>query len=161
MKKAREISSQILSIRVEKGIPVRQVLNSAKISKKDDVPEEYKKLILEEVNVKSIEVADLTEEKEPSNIQASESVKVNTNVNVELDTEITPELEKEGRLREFIREVQDLRKEAGLSVSDEIVLTYKKDSDLEEIVSIFKDKIKSKLLAREIIAGEETRIDRI
>ena len=161
MKKAREISSQILSIRVEKGIPVRQVLNSAKISKKDDIPEEYKKLILEEVNVKSIEAADLTEEKGPLNIQVSESVKVTENINVELDTEITPELEKEGRLREFIREVQDLRKEAGLSVSDEIVLTYKKDSDLEEIVSIFKDKIKSKLLAREIIAGEETRIDRV
>ncbi|MFH0831029.1 MAG: isoleucine--tRNA ligase [Parcubacteria group bacterium] len=41
---------------------------------------------------------------------------------VGLDTKLTPELEQEGLIRELIRAVQDLRKEAGYDVSDRIVL---------------------------------------
>jgi len=44
---------------------------------------------------------------------------------------------------------------------DKINLTYKKDPDLEDIVNTFYDVIKEKLLAEEIIAGEETRIDKV
>ncbi|HQG78913.1 MAG TPA: isoleucine--tRNA ligase [bacterium] len=153
MKKAREIASQVLSIRVEKGIPVRQVLNSIAILEKDEIPEDYMKLVLEEVNVKNVEIVSSLDEKESWDQDLSGSVK--------LDTKITPDLVKEGKLREFIREVQDLRKEAGLSVLDKINLTYKKDPDLEDIVSTFYDVIKEKLLAEEIIAGEETRIDKV
>jgi isoleucyl-tRNA synthetase len=153
MKKAREIASQVLSIRVEKGIPVRQVLNSIAILEKDEIPEDYMKLVLEEVNVKNVEIVSSLNEKESWDQDLSGSVK--------LDTKITPDLVKEGKLREFIREVQDLRKEAGLSVLDKINLTYKKDPDLEDIVSTFYDVIKEKLLAEEIIAGEETRIDKV
>jgi len=153
MKKARKIASQVLSIRVEKGIPVRQVLNSIAILEKDEIPEDYMKLVLEEVNVKNVEIVSSLNEKESWDQDLSGSVK--------LDTKITPDLVKEGKLREFIREVQDLRKEAGLSVLDKINLTYKKDPDLEDIVSTFYDVIKEKLLAEEIIAGEETRIDKV
>jgi len=153
MKKAREIASQVLSIRVEKGIPVRQVLNSIAVLEKDEIPEDYMKLVLEEVNVKNVEIVSSLDEKESWDQDLSGSVK--------LDTKITPDLVKEGKLREFIREVQDLRKEAGLSVLDKINLTYKKDPDLEDIVSTFYDVIKEKLLAEEIIAGEETRIDKV
>ena len=35
-----------------------------------------------------------------------------------LDLEITPELKAEGQVREFIRQVQDLRKQSGLSPCD-------------------------------------------
>jgi len=111
------------------------------------------KLVLEEVNVKNVEIVPSLNEKESWDQDLSGSVK--------LDTKITPDLVKEGKLREFIREVQDLRKEAGLSVLDKIILTYKKDSDLEDIVNTFYDVIKEKLLVEEIIAGEETRIDKV
>ncbi|MFO0704550.1 MAG: isoleucine--tRNA ligase [Candidatus Andersenbacteria bacterium] len=41
---------------------------------------------------------------------------------VGLDTKLTPELEQEGLVRELIRAVQDLRKEAGYDISDRITL---------------------------------------
>jgi len=42
---------------------------------------------------------------------------------VGLDLKLTPELEQEGLIRELIRAVQDLRKEAGYDISDRIVLS--------------------------------------
>lgn len=153
MKKARDISSQVLSIRVDKAIPVRQVLNSLAILKSDNLPDEYKALILEETNVKNIDLVDSLEEKSTWESDISNSVK--------LDLEITEDLLKEGKAREFIRSVQDLRKEMGLQVSDEIILTYKKDSELDEVISLFQEDIKKKLLAKDIVAGEETKVQKL
>ncbi len=50
-------------------------------------------------------------------------------VYVELDTELTPELEAEGLARDIIRAVQDTRKAAGLDVSDRIALTLAFDHE--------------------------------
>jgi isoleucyl-tRNA synthetase len=44
-----------------------------------------------------------------------------------LDTEVTPELEQEGIARDFVRLVQQARKDAGLHVSDRIVLSVEAD----------------------------------
>ena len=54
-----------------------------------------------------------------------------------------------------------MRKDAGLSVSDEIILTYKGNGDIEEIINMFRDDIKRKLLARDIKSGEETKVEKI
>ena len=48
---------------------------------------------------------------------------------VVLDTEVTPELEREGRARDLIRQVQQARREAGLDVSDRITLTVTGTAD--------------------------------
>ena len=42
---------------------------------------------------------------------------------VALDIEVTPELEVEGRARDLVRLIQQARRDAGLDVSDRIVLT--------------------------------------
>jgi isoleucyl-tRNA synthetase len=42
---------------------------------------------------------------------------------VVLDTEVTPELDREGRARDLVRQIQQARREAGLDVSDRIALT--------------------------------------
>ncbi|MDD3669275.1 MAG: isoleucine--tRNA ligase [Alphaproteobacteria bacterium] len=60
---------------------------------------------------------------------AGKSLPDNTAV-VQLDTEVVPELEREGVARDFVRMVQQLRKDKGLDVSDRIVLTYATESDL-------------------------------
>jgi len=151
MKKAREIVSQVLSIRVAKSIPVRQVLGSVIALKENEIPQEYLQLVLDEINVKDIKFKDSLDEKEGWEKDVSGSLL--------LDTSITEDLKKEGRLREFIRTVQDLRKEAGLSISDEILLTYERSSEIEEIVNLFKDEIKKKLLARDIVPGDETGVE--
>ena len=153
MKKARDLSSQILSIRVEKSIPVRQVLSSSAILKENDVPEEYKKLILEETNIKNIEVVNSLDEKSSWEVDLTNSIRLNT--------EITDDLMREGKAREFIRSVQDIRKEMGLQISDEIVLTYDKNSDMEEVISLYGDEIKKKLLAKDIIPGEEIKVEKL
>jgi isoleucyl-tRNA synthetase len=50
---------------------------------------------------------------------------------VALDTEITPELKLEGVVRDLIRQIQDMRKDAGLEIIDRIRLTYpERDGDV-------------------------------
>lgn len=153
MNKARKITSSALSIRVSNSIPVRQVLDNLEVSSSLLIPNEYFYLVLNEVNVKSMNFMDSLDENKGW-------VKDDSGL-VSLNTKLTPELMKEGLLREFIRKVQDLRKELGLSVSDEIVVTYKKDKDMDEVVSSFSDEIKKKIGALSIKPGEELKIEKI
>jgi isoleucyl-tRNA synthetase len=51
-----------------------------------------------------------------------ENVGASGGIVVSLDTRITPELEREGTLRELIRAVQVLRKDSGLTFTDHITL---------------------------------------
>ncbi len=100
MKQVREIVALSLAERAQTGIKVRQPLASIKIKdKKFKIKnnEELLDLVKEEVNVKEI-VFDEKLEKE-----------------IELNTEITPELRKEGEKREILRNIKDLRKKLGLS----------------------------------------------
>ncbi|MBV9752216.1 MAG: isoleucine--tRNA ligase, partial [Hyphomicrobiales bacterium] len=53
---------------------------------------------------------------------------------VVLDTTIDPLLQEEGRARDFVRLVQNARKDAGLSVTDRIALTAKLDGALADAV---------------------------
>ncbi len=129
------------------------ITSSSAILKENDVPEEYKKLILEETNIKNIEVVNSLDEKSSWEVDLTNSIRLNT--------EITDDLMKEGRAREFIRSVQDIRKEMGLQISDEIVLTYDKNSDMEEVISLYGDEIKKKLLAKEIVSGEEIKVEKL
>ncbi|MCB9140044.1 MAG: isoleucine--tRNA ligase [Caldilineaceae bacterium] len=50
---------------------------------------------------------------------------------VAVTTELTPELEQEGMARELVRRIQQLRKDAGLAISDRII-TYVIDADGDE-----------------------------
>ncbi|MGE5264340.1 MAG: class I tRNA ligase family protein [Acidobacteriota bacterium] len=73
------------------------------------------------------------------------------NLVVALDTELTPELVEEGLAREFVRRVQDLRKSAGLEVSDHIRLFYTATPKLAQAVETF-----FKYIAGETLADEMT-----
>ena len=86
---------------------------------------------------------------------------------VALDTEITEELQLEGYARDFIRGVQNLRKESGLAVTDRIELTATGSAALKKAFEMFADFIAAETLAvktiwadsladgAEIPAGEE------
>lgn len=153
MKKARDIISSALSIRVSKAIPVRQALGKLEVKSDLYIPNEYFSLVLDEVNVKEIVFVDSLNKNKGW-------VKDETGL-VSFDTNLTPELVKEGLVREFIRKIQDLRKESGLSVSDEISVTYKKDEETDSIVNGFSDEIKKKIGARNIKPGEDFSIEKI
>jgi isoleucyl-tRNA synthetase len=66
---------------------------------------------------------------------------------VVLDTAVTPELEAEGLARDVIRAVQQARKDAGLDVSDRIVLTIVGDDAAVAAVEAHRELISGEVLA--------------
>ena len=81
-----------------------------------------------------------------------ESVSEN-NVTVVIDTNLTPELIKEGMLREIVSKVQTMRKEAGFEVMDHIILSV---SGNEMVAGVLKENeafVMEEVLAEKIITG--------
>ncbi|MCA1942005.1 MAG: isoleucine--tRNA ligase, partial [Yonghaparkia sp.] len=64
-----------------------------------------------------------------------------------LDTRVTPELEAEGLARDVIRAVQQARKDAGLDVSDRIVLTLGADAAARAAIEAHRELIAAETLA--------------
>lgn len=102
----RDYVNQGLSLRAKAGLKVRQPLASVTVpytgAEFDFIP-----ILLDELNVKEVKVGD----------------------EVQIDETLTPELQREGMMREVIRHVQAARKNAGLNVDDRIVLALKTESD--------------------------------
>ena len=71
---------------------------------------------------------------------------------IKLDIKLTPELKREGLVREVIRAVQNARKQAGLNVDDRIKLTLATDDhELSQAVQEHKDLIATETLAVELV----------
>lgn len=133
-----------LSKRASEGIKVRQPLASVKLINtiSQDTPAEVAQFLIDiakdELNVKSVEIVTDSE---------SESVQPS----VVYDLTITPELKREGLMREIVRHVQSARKQAGLQIDDRIVLSISSDdSEISQAVDAFADVIKSETLAVEL-----------
>ena len=104
MGRTRSIVSKALERRVDAGINVRQVLGAMIVTvPSGEFAQEFQELVQEEVNVKTMK------------IQKGDYA-------VELDLVLTPELVREGMVREIIRRVNDLRKEQGLTIADRVDL---------------------------------------
>ena len=69
---------------------------------------------------------------------------------VVLDTQLTPELVAEGLARDALRFIQDSRKDAGLDVSDRIVLEYYADDELQRALKTHEAMIKDNALITEL-----------
>ncbi len=82
-------------------------------------------------------------------------IQVDGELVVILDTNITPELEKEGVARDIIRHIQEMRKEAGYNVEDRIKIKIS-GIDLEEISTI----IKKEVLAEEIVENGKMDLEK-
>jgi isoleucyl-tRNA synthetase len=77
---------------------------------------------------------------------------------VALDTELTPELELEGRARDLIREIQDMRKQAGLEMIDRIRILY--PDEHAATFDVHGERIKAETLAVSAEHGENLAIER-
>jgi len=64
-----------------------------------------------------------------------------------LHTELTPDLVQEGLAREFVRRVQDLRKQAGFEIADRIQIELEASPDLAQAVRAFRETIMAEVLA--------------
>ena len=133
-----------LSKRASEGIKVRQPLASVKLVNtiSQDTPAEVAQFLIDiakdELNVKSVEIVTDSE---------SESAQPS----VVYDLTITPELKREGLMREIVRHVQSARKQAGLQIDDRIILNISSDdSEIYQAIDAFADVIKSETLAVEL-----------
>ena len=70
---------------------------------------------------------------------------------VVLDTELTEDLILEGLAREFVRNVQSLRKEADFVITDHIKIYYNGSDKIEEMLKSYKDYIMGETLGDELI----------
>lgn len=70
---------------------------------------------------------------------------------VALDTTLTPELEAEGLARELAHKLNELRKEAGLEISDRIALRY--DGAVAATLERYKDQVAEEVLATSVSRG--------
>jgi isoleucyl-tRNA synthetase len=118
METTREIVSTALKERDKSQIGIKWPLAKAIISSPIELNKELNKVIKEELNIKEF------------------IYKKSEQLEIELDTNITPELEAEGFAREISRKIQATRKKAKLIKTDSIDL---------EITSEFNDKLKTQL----------------
>jgi len=153
----RELINQGLSQRATAGIKVRQPLGGMKIGlpstfnypeEMSDHPDyskivEYKLTLLQELNVKGeIEVVE---------VKDGEHF-------IKLDMTLTPELKREGLMREVIRHVQAARKNAGLNVDDHISLSLKTgDGELQKAIKEHAETIRSETLADEMVSDGDKK----
>lgn len=134
MQHVRDVVSEGLDQRAQAGIKVRQPLQRVSINPGTDLGDlhDLEDVIKDELNVKEVTFTD------------SETL-------VELDTDITPELKREGLARDVIRQVQQYRKQSGLNVDDRISLSLVTESDeLARAIEEHIELIREETLATEV-----------
>ena len=121
MRRTRDVVSAGLEARSRASVKIRQPLSELRI-KNYELGVEYLELIKEEVNIKKVTVDESIAE------------------GVALDTTITPELEEEGRFRDEIREIQDMRKEKGMQPGELLMIEI--PAGKEDLYKKFASEIK-------------------
>ncbi|WP_276355906.1 isoleucine--tRNA ligase [Cohnella caldifontis] len=82
-------------------------------------------------------------------------------VTVALNTEITPELEQEGLVREVIRAVQDTRKKLDLPIEARIRLTIDADAETVAAIQAFEHVLRENVLLREVAFDLKEDMERV
>ena len=150
MARTRELINNGLSLRMKQdehqvSIKVRQPLQRAAYAGAK-LTEYYEQIMAEELNVKEIRWIESLDE-HLADYDVTEGV-IKPESWVEISKHLTPELKREGLMREIIRHVQSARKKAGLQVDDRIELGItSSDSEITQAVDMFADTIKAETLA--------------
>lgn len=98
------------------------------------IPPELESIIKDELNLKSL------------------TYKPGDELQVELDTALTPELEAEGQARDLMRDIQGARKKAGLSAGQKV------EVELPNWPKGWEDEIKAKVNATALTQGPELKV---
>lgn len=117
MDKIRMWAALALQMRAKAGIKVRQplaefVVNKNDYGKKEKFSQELLEILKDEINVK----------------------KISWGNECTLDTRITPELREEGFVREVIRNIQEMRKDAGFKPGDGILVSFSVSSSIQTVL---------------------------
>ncbi|MCH8309701.1 MAG: isoleucine--tRNA ligase, partial [Chloroflexi bacterium] len=79
------------------------------------------------------------------------SVSTDAGYTVAIATEITPELRLEGRARELVHRIQNMRRSAKFDIADRIITYYQGDDNLSEVVRAHADYIQQETLSSELL----------
>ena len=142
----RQAINDGLSQRAAAGLKVRQPLAHATIV---DVLQPsgaaheaaYAEIIKEELNLKAVDFSRSNPDDNDTAVPGSLVI---------LDTVVTPALKQEGLMREIIRNVQNARKQAGLSVEDRIELQLGSTDD--EVVAAYTTSEMAEIIKQETLA---------
>lgn len=134
MDTVRDYVNQGLSLRAKAGLKVRQPLASVTVPSLGEHVD-FAPILIDELNVKT----------------------VSHGAEVAIDQKITPELKREGLMREVIRYVQSARKNAGLNIDDRIVLCLDtNDVDLQKAIKEHITVIMAEVLAANVVEEKQT-----
>lgn len=139
MEEVRRVVSLALEARMNAGIKIRQPLAKLTIRKKHSRlkgNDALLAIIKDELNVKDVVWGE------------------DEGWEVELDTVITPELEKEGRMRELVRAIQEFRKQSGLQPGDTPAISVTTNTEGVALVTSMKDAIVKATNLSDISAAE-------
>ncbi len=128
----RAVVEKSHALRKEAGVRLRQPLQTVTVINSPTLPEELSKIILDEINVKEIIFA-----------QSKEA----NDLSVELDFNLTNELIAEGVVREVVREVQNLRRQAGYAFDDNVSLFWSAQGEASAILNQFSSDIAAKTVS--------------
>ena len=133
MANARKVVEEALAERAKENIKIRQPLS--KLSTTVAFSRDFDVIVGQEVNVREVVHGDITK----------------------LYTEIDESLKNEGLVREFVRQVNALRKKQGLTIQDKVVLKVGADEAVGTILSASREAILKGALAREfeVSAGKK------
>ncbi len=132
MEEVRKVVTEALKLRAQAGIRVRQPLQELKINSQKLLKQAgLMELLKEEINVKKISFGD----------------------QIWLDEKITPELKEEGMVREFLRNIQEMRRDLGLKPGQVIRIQISGSENLQKAFSKWDSTIKKETNAKELKIG--------
>jgi isoleucyl-tRNA synthetase len=146
-----KLSSLGRAARSQAGIKVRQPLGTGyiKLSSKIEANgfESVKPQLLEELNIKYIEVID--------NLDIIDKMKYNIGTDgvytIAIPTELSSELMAEGMAREIVHRLQTMRKNAGFEIADYITTYFQGDEYINSVIKDFADYIKHETLSHQLL----------
>lgn len=142
----KEIAESAHALRAKSGMKVRQPLANLQITKQVD--KNYLEILQEELNVEKVEMV--------KQINTDDGWIFDEDKTLSLDINLSDDLKDKGVVRELVRFINALRKEAGLKPSDSPVETYNTNSDyLKSVISKYRDELISNTSAGDLIESTE------
>ncbi len=156
----RTITEMGQTIRANTGLKVRQPLSllEVKFTKElleggIDLSDWMMRLISDELNIREVREVPELNTKESFEILEDKL----SGISVAIDKELTEELKEAGLVRELIRTIQSLRKQAGMEMGEEIEVQFSSESDfVNKAFDNHKEAIKEAVTARKLVSGEAT-----